>query len=174
MRNRRIDLKPLLLIIGAALAGAAWAVYNRSLVSPPYDASELRPLVWVVFATPCAMFLGWLLARPAERWWALFVSGGIYFFAPFVAARYESCAVVTGFFNPVSCFVDTQQAQQLANASGHSTYFQAIVVIHLLAAAVVALHRALNRSTIPRQRLFARRGPDQEHMRQDAGAGEPG
>ncbi|GAB4190882.1 MAG: hypothetical protein OHK0022_04130 [Roseiflexaceae bacterium] len=174
MRNRQIDFKPLLLIIGAALAGAAWALYNRSQVSPPYDASELRPLVWVVFATPFALFWGWLLARPTERWWALFVSASIYFFAPFVAARYESCAVVTGFFNPISCFTDTQQAQQLANANGHSIYFQAIVVIHLIAAIAVALHRALNRSTIPTQRLFARRGPEPEQMRQDAGAGEPG
>lgn len=173
MHNHRIDLKTLLLIIGAALVGAVWALYNRSLATPPYDASELRPLVWVVFATPCTLCLGWLLARPAERWWALFVSASIYFFAPFVAARYESCAIVTGFFNPISCFADTQQAQQLANASGHNLYFQAIIFIHGAAAVVVALHRALNRSTIPKQRLFAGRGPDQEPMRQDAGAGEP-
>lgn len=149
--KERFDLRTFLLIFGAALLGAAWAVYNRAQVAPPYREDEYRALVWIIFATPFATFWGWFLARRRERWWAAFVCFCIYFFSPFVAARYESCTALTGRFDLNSCFIATTAAQEAANASGHVRYFQIIVIIHLLAALTVALHRALNRSTIPDQ-----------------------
>jgi hypothetical protein len=147
--NNRFDLRTFILIMGAASIGAAWAFYNRGLTAPPYDpGTEFRPLVWVIFATPFATFWGWFAARRAERWWAAFVCFCIYFFSPFVAARYESCTVLQGHFSLSDCFFATAQAQEQANNSGHVIYFGVIVFIHLLAALVVALHRALTRSTI--------------------------
>ncbi|MFO7169108.1 MAG: hypothetical protein DIU80_013885 [Chloroflexota bacterium] len=151
MAARQFDIRTFLLIFGAACAGAAWAIYNRSLTSFPYDEDQIRALIWIVFAAPFAMFWGWFFARPRERWIAAFVCFCIYFFSPFVAARYETCTVVHGSFNLVSCFADTEQAQQLAGAIGHRIYFESVVVIHLIAALVTALQRALGRSTMPRQ-----------------------
>lgn len=146
MAPARFDFRTFLLIFGAACLGAAWAVYSRSTTSFPYDESQIRALIWIVFAAPFAMFLGWFVARPRERWSAAFVCFCIYFFAPFVAARFETCTVVYGSFNLVSCFADTEQAQQLAGAIGHRIYFESVVVIHLLAALVIAAHRAVRRS----------------------------
>ncbi|HMO55764.1 MAG TPA: hypothetical protein PKA05_00350 [Roseiflexaceae bacterium] len=148
MSLRRIDLRTFLIIFGIACAGAIWAVFQRGTTVPPYSAGQIPALVWVVFATPLALFIGWSLARPQERWLAAFVCFCIYFFSPFVAARYESCVVVNGTFNLVSCFTETQRAQELAGPMGHRIYFEAIVVIHLCAALVVALQRALTQHTI--------------------------
>lgn len=147
--ERHFDLRTFVMILGAAAVGAGWAIYNRGLTTYPYAESEFRPLVWVFFATPFATFWGWFFARRAERWWAALTCFCIYFFSPFVAARYESCTVVHGVFNLSDCFFATAQAQQAAAANGHRIFFQAIVVVHLLAALAVALHRALRRSTIP-------------------------
>lgn len=144
----RFDLRTFLLMMFSALVGAAWAVYNRGLTSYPYEESELRPLVWVIFATPFALFWGWFFARRQERWWAAFVCFCLYFFAPFVAQRYESCSVVSNGFNLLDCFTATSQAQQLAADNGHAIYFSSIVVIQVLAALGIALHRALKHSTI--------------------------
>src|SRR5690348_1458303 len=150
--NKRFDLRTFILISGAALFGAAWAIYNRSLTDYPYDLSkDARPLVWVIFATPFATFWGWFAARRSERWWAAFVCFCIYFFSVFVAARYESCTVLQGRFSLGDCFFATAQAQEQANNSGHVIYFSVIVIIHLMAALAVALHRALTRSTILEQ-----------------------
>jgi hypothetical protein len=148
---RRLDLRTFSLILGAALVGAGWAIYNRGLTSYPYGEDQFRSLVWVIFATPFATFWGWFVARRAERWWAALICFCIYFCAPFVAARYESCAVLRGSFSLSDCFVATTAAQQAASDTGHRIYFTAIVAIHVLAALVVALHRALSRSTMPAQ-----------------------
>ena len=148
-----------MLIFGAALIGAGWAIYNRDHVSYPYRDDEFRPLVWVIFATPFATFWGWFFARRLERWWAAFICFCIYFFSPFIAARYESCAVITGSFDLTSCFIATADAQQKANSSGHVIYFQVIVIVHLLTALAVALHRAFRRSTIPEQTLLPQHDP---------------
>jgi hypothetical protein len=147
----RFDLRTLLLILGAALLGAAWAIYNRGIVPTLDPEARLRAQVWVIFTTPFATFWGWFLARRSERLWAAAICFCIYFFAPFVAARYESCAVVWGQFGPIGCFTATGEARQAASEIGHAIYFQAIVVIHLLAALAVALQRALSRSTMPAQ-----------------------
>ena len=145
----RFDLRTFLLIVGAALLGAAWAVYNRNLVTSLDPEAQLRAQVWVIFATPFATFWGWFVARRAERLWAAAICFCIYFFAPFVAARYESCAVVWPEFGPAGCFIATSQARDAAAAGAHAIYFQAIVLVHVLAALVLALQRALSRSTIP-------------------------
>lgn len=148
MHIRRFDLCAFLPILGGALLGAAWALYNRGQVQPPYNEGELRPLVWSIFATPLGTLLGWLAARWRERWWALFTCFCVYFFSPFVAARYESCTVVHGRFDLVSCVTQTGEAQRLADANGHAIYFQAIVAIQIAAALAIALHRALAGDTI--------------------------
>ncbi len=147
MARLRIDIRTLILLIAASLAGAAWATYNRSLTSPPYDPNQFRPLVWVIFATPFALFIGWFLARKTERWWAAFVCFTLYFFSPFVAQRYESCTIVSGGFSLSDCFLATEQAQQLSNAAGHVIYFQVIVIIQVIAAIMIAFHRALHPSS---------------------------
>lgn len=148
--RRPFDIRTFFLIAGAALLGALWAVYNRSLaMPPPYTEADYRPLVWVYFAVPFFAFWGWFVARRAERWWAAFVCFCIYFFAPFVAARYESCVVAQGSFSLRSCFLETTQAQELANAQGHVVFFQVLVIVQVIAALVVALQRARNRSTMP-------------------------
>jgi hypothetical protein len=145
----RFDIRTFLLIFGAALLGAAWAVYNRGLVPTLGQEGQLRAQTWVIFATPFATFWGWFIARRAERLWAAAVCFCIYFFAPFIAARYESCAVVWQEFGPAGCFTATSQARALAATSQHAIYFQMIVIVHLIAALALALQRALSRSTMP-------------------------
>jgi hypothetical protein len=145
----RFDIRSFILIFGAALLGAAWAIYNRGLVPSLPLQAQLRAQTWVIFATPFATFWGWFFARRAERLWAAAICFCIYFFAPFVAARYESCAVVWAQYGPAGCFTATGPARDLAAASQHAVYFQAIVIIHILAALGVALQRALSRSRMP-------------------------
>jgi hypothetical protein len=145
----RFDLRTFILILGAALLGAAWAIYNRGLTPTLDPQAQLRAQVWVIFATPFATFWGWFVARRAERLWAAAICFCIYFFAPFVAARYESCAVVWAQFGPAGCFTATAEARDLSSQIGHAIYFQAVVIIHMLAALAVALQRSLSRSTIP-------------------------
>jgi hypothetical protein len=142
------DARTFILILGAALLGAGWAIYNRGLVATLDTEARLHPLVWVIFATPFATFWGWFFARPAERWRAAAVCFCVYFFSIIIAARYESCAVVWASFGPAGCFTATGEARQIANSTGHAVYFQAIVVIQLIAALAVALQRGLSRSTM--------------------------
>ena len=142
----RFDIRTFILIFGAALIGAAWAIYNRGLVPSLPLQGQLRAQTWLIFATPFAMFWGWFFARRAERLAAAAICFCIYFFAPFVAARYESCAVVWSKYGPIGCFTATSAARDLAAAGQHVVYFQAIVIVHILAALAVALQRALSRS----------------------------
>jgi hypothetical protein len=144
----RFDLRTFILIFGAALLGAAWAIYNRTLVPSLDIEGQLRARVWVIFATPFATFWGWFFARRGERLWAAAICFCIYFFAPFVAARYESCAVVWAQYGPAGCFTATTEARTIASQIAHAVYFQAIVIIQALAALAVALQRSLSRSTI--------------------------
>jgi hypothetical protein len=148
---QRFDIRSFFLIFGAALTGAAWAIYNRSLVPSLPLQGQLRALTWVIFATPFATFWGWFFSRRAERLWAAAICCGIYFFTVFVAARYESCAVVWAEYGPAGCFIATGPARDLAGASKHAIYFQVIVILQILSALAVALHRALSRSRMPVQ-----------------------
>ena len=141
----RFDLRAFILILGAALIGAAWAIYNRGLVPALPLQGQLRAQTWVIFATPFATFWGWFFARRAERLAAAAICFCIYFFTPFVAARYESCAVVWAQYGPAGCFTATGVARDLA-AGQHAVYFQAVVILHILAALAIALQRALTRS----------------------------
>ncbi|HNP70583.1 MAG TPA: hypothetical protein PLO33_07770 [Kouleothrix sp.] len=145
----RFDLKTFVLIFGAALLGAGWAIVNRGAAPDLGIDERLRAQTWVIFATPFATFWGWFFARRGERLWAAGVCFCIYFFAPFLAARYESCAVVWGQHGPLGCFTATAEARDLANSAKHAIYFQAVVVVHIAAALGLALQRALSRSTIP-------------------------
>lgn len=115
------------IILAGTLLGAAWAIYNYTSTGGSRGEEQLQPLVWAIFATPLGLFLGWLVARRAEGWLAAFVSFLlIYFFTPFVAARIESL-----FLSP-----------EEAAATKHNLYFWAVIVVHLLSAAGVAVWRA--------------------------------
>ncbi|MEP7188709.1 MAG: hypothetical protein ABI901_05865, partial [Roseiflexaceae bacterium] len=82
----RFDFRTFILILGAALIGAAWAIYNRGIASSLPLLGQLRAQTWVIFATPLATFWGWFFARRAERLAAAAICFCVYFFAPFVAA----------------------------------------------------------------------------------------
>jgi hypothetical protein len=155
----RFDWRTFVLIFGAALLGAAWAIYNRGLAASLDTEARQRAQVWVIFAIPFATFWGWFVARRGERLLAAAICFCVYFFAPFLAARYESCAVVWAQYGPAGCFTATAEARQLASEIAHAIYFQAIVVVHLVAALALALQRALTRSTMPGQ--LPRPEPDQ-------------
>ena len=157
----RFNIKTFILILGASLLGAAWAIYQRGLVPALGYDDQLRAQTWVIFATPFATFWGWFFARRGERLLAAAVCFCIYFFAPFVAARYESCAVVWSQFGALGCFTATNEAREAAKQAGHVIYFQAIVIVHVIAALVVALRGALSRSTIQTQFPHAEGEPSQ-------------
>ena len=120
-----------MIIIGAALLGAAWAYFQfRTTFGPNGEPlrgeAYLRPLVWTIFATPLATWVGWASARRREVWLAAGMCFCIYFFSPFVGARIESFVL------------DATDAEQ----AGHVIYFQAVILLNILAALSVALWRA--------------------------------
>src|SRR5438874_9013230 len=134
MTMPRFDIRTFILILGAALIGAAWAIYNRGIVPSLPLEGQLRAQTWVIFATPFATFWGWFIARRAERRAAAAICFCIYFFAPFVAARYESCAVVWAQYGPAGCFTATGAARHPAAAGQPAAHFQALVIVHILPA----------------------------------------
>ena len=96
--SRKYDLRTAAIILGVTLLGAAWAYFQFSTTSGPNGEPlrgepYLRPLVWAIFATPLATWLGWTIARRREVWLAAGVCFCIYFFSPFVGARIESLAM---------------------------------------------------------------------------------
>jgi hypothetical protein len=56
--------------------------------------------------------------------------------------------VIWAQYGPAGCFTATAEARQIANETKHALYFQAIVIVHIIAALALALQRALSRSTI--------------------------
>ncbi|NJN65697.1 MAG: hypothetical protein HC884_02785 [Chloroflexaceae bacterium] len=114
IRNRRPDLRTAGLMFGALLVGVAWAVANYTGTGGERGEDQLRPLVWTIFSTPLALFIGWVVARRAELWLAAFSCFCLYFFTPFVAARIESLVY------------DEWYAAQ----SGHHLYFTLVMVLH--------------------------------------------
>ncbi|MEI7644432.1 MAG: hypothetical protein WCJ55_09140 [Chloroflexales bacterium] len=125
MRQRPFDLRSLTLILSATAIGAAWATYNLMLAGAVRDDSTVRPLVWVVFATPLAVLLGWLVARPREAGLAAACCFSLYFFSFFIAQRIETLI----------------RSPDQAAASGHSAYFWTMIGIHVLAGAGLAIWR---------------------------------
>ena len=135
------DRRTFVIIAIATLVGAAWAGYNLWTVGANRGEAAYRPLIWAVFGTPFATFLGWSVARPAERWRAAFVCFLIYFFAILVAARIERLLL----------------GEVQATATQHALYFRLCLGIDFLAGLVVALQRARSARTIP--------GPDNTYAR---------
>lgn len=114
-------------LVLAGVLGAAWAAYNLASTGGRRGEEQLQPLVWVIFATPFFLFIGWAIARRLhEIWLAAFTCFCIYFYTPFVAARIESL----------------QMTAEQARDNGHMVYFQAAIAIHLLSTLVVAVWRA--------------------------------
>jgi hypothetical protein len=130
MRHRSFDLRSFALILCLTVVGVAWAIYNLGLAGSIRDDSTVRPLVWVVFATPFAALLGWLAARPREMGLATACCFSLYFFSFFIAQRIETLI----------------QSPEQSAASGHSAYFWAMISIH----AIVGLGLAIWRATVMR------------------------
>ncbi|MBC8076936.1 MAG: hypothetical protein H7Y32_12730 [Chloroflexales bacterium] len=142
--QKKIDWRTAAIIVGVALLGAAWAYFQyRTTFGPAGEPlrgeQQLRPLVWTIFATPLATFIGWTIARRREVWLAAGVCFCIYFFSPFVGARIESLVL------------DATDAAQI----GHVVYFQAVIVLNLLAAVAVAAWRALREAGASDRPLIA-------------------
>lgn len=130
--RRTFDLRTASLIGGAALLGAAWAVFNLSRVGWNGATGQTAPLVWAVFATPFFTFWGWFVARRHERWLAAFVCFCIYFFSVFIGARLELLVLGT----------------QAATDSCHELYFRLTLIVQVIACVVVAAQRASTHGTI--------------------------
>jgi hypothetical protein len=131
--SRRFDLRTLAIMLTALVLGLAWAAFQLASTGGARNDSAVRPLVWAVFATPFALFLGWLAARRHELGLAAFCCFCLYFFTFFVAQRIESL-----FLSP-----------EAATASGHILHFNLVLAIHALAGAGLALWRALSPATTP-------------------------
>jgi FtsH-binding integral membrane protein len=121
-----LDWRTFGIMLAAALVGAAWAAFNYASTGGERGEAQLQPLVWTMFATPFALFIGWVVARRAEVWLAAFACFCVYFFTFFVAARIESLLMTP----------------EQASASGHDLYFKTAIVLHVLAALALAVWRA--------------------------------
>lgn len=130
--SRTINWRTAACIAGAALLGAAWALFNLSRAGGSGFTGSTAQLVWAVFATPFFTFWGWLIARRQERWLAALVCFSIYFFAAFVGARLE--LLVLGL--------------DAAEASGHALYYQLTLSVQLIACLVVAAQRSTQHGTM--------------------------
>lgn len=125
--ERRFDPRTFAVMIIALLLGGAWAIYNYVSTGDMRGEDQLRPLVWAIFATPFALFIGWVVARRAELGWAALSCFMLYFFTPFVAARIESLLVTP----------------EQASGSGHHIYFVAAITLHLAVGIGLAVWRAI-------------------------------
>jgi hypothetical protein len=122
----RIDLRTLgIMLLGLGI-GLAWAAYNLNVAGPFRNDDVIRNLVWAVFATPFAFFLGWIGARRHEIGVAAFCCFCLYFFSFFVAQRIEGLIIGT----------------EAARANAHALYFQLMLVLHGLGGLALALWRA--------------------------------
>jgi hypothetical protein len=125
--TRRIDTRTLAIMLTALAIGLAWAAFQLASTGGVRNDSTVRPLVWTVFATPFALFIGWLVARRQELGLAAFVCFCLYFFTFFVAQRIESLVL-----SPAE-----------AAANGHALHFQLVLATHALAGLALSIWRAL-------------------------------
>ena len=125
--TRRLDLRTLFLLLSALALGVAWAAFNLAATGGARNDSVVRALVWVVFAAPFALWLGWLAARRHELGLASFACFCLYFFTFFVAQRIESLVV----------------SAEAAAANGHTLYFTLVIGIHTISGVSLAVWRAL-------------------------------
>jgi cytochrome bd-type quinol oxidase subunit 2 len=130
---QKIDTKTLLIMLASVAIGAAWAAYNYSTVGMARSEASLRPLVWVVFSTPFALFIGWLVARRHELAAAAFCCFCLYFATFFVAARIESFIL----------------SPEQSAAEGHQLYFFTSMGLHVVVGCGLALWRALSPAPAP-------------------------
>lgn len=130
----RFDMRTFTIILAATLLGAAWAAFHFISAGGERNDSTVRPLVWAVFATPLATFIGWVIARRAELGLAAFTCFCIYFFGPFIAARIESLIDPGGLTGP---------------GGPHGFYFIATMSGAALAGLIAAFWRARSATIQP-------------------------
>jgi hypothetical protein len=129
--TRRLDPRTLLLMLATLAVGVTWAVFNLASTGGARNDDVVRALVWAVFATPFALFLGWLVARRHELGLAAFCCFCLYFFTFFVAQRIESLVV----------------SPEVAASNGHSLYFNLAIAIHAVVGVGLSIWRASAPST---------------------------
>lgn len=123
MFKQRFDLRAFMIVTVAMLIGALWAGYNLWSVLWGPAAGNVRGLVWAVFATPFATFLGWAVVRGSERWRAAFACFVIYFFTILTAARIERLLI----------------GEDRAGATNHALYFELTLALQIICCLGVAL-----------------------------------
>jgi len=107
----------------------AWYVYATT--SPTDEWSRRWLLVVVPFLSGQGLLYGWHQAwRNVLLWLA-----AIYLFAPFVAARIESCATVIP--GAVPCFADVVILREITSQNGHPVYFFALISVHTISVLIL-------------------------------------
>lgn len=120
------DSRTLLLIVIATLIGWAIAAAAYYTVGDTRNPEVLRWLALAIFATPLAVFLGWMASRRDEWRLAAACCGALYFFTPFVAARIET-------------ILAPEAARQTVGP--HPVYFMSVLVLHLIGGLALAWWR---------------------------------
>lgn len=126
------------MIAGLTLLGAATAATAYWSTHGSRGDQVIRQLVWTVFGTPAATFVGYLLADRKRGWQAAFWCFMIYFFSIFVAARLERLIL----------------GAAVADASGHDLYFKLTLVLNVVSGLALAVQAARSRSKMQAQELI--------------------
>jgi len=103
---------------------AAWYIYATT--SPTDEWSRRWLLVIVPFLSGQGLIYGWHQSWRNVLLWV----AAIYLFAPFIAARIESCVTVIP--GAVPCFADVVILRELTSQNGHPVYFLALVSVHTI------------------------------------------
>ncbi len=106
-----------------------YIAYTSWVGSAPSDDWARR---WVLIAIPCTTTVG-LLIGWRSAWQSITISMmSIYLFAPFVAARVESCLLPIP--AAVPCFADNTIVLDVASQLAHPIYYPVLIGLHLAGA----------------------------------------
>lgn len=123
------------------VSGIVIAWYLYATTAPTDEWSRRWLLVIVPFLSGQGLLFGWSHAwRDILLWVA-----AIYLFAPFIAARIESCTTVIP--GEVPCFADVVILRELTSQMGHPVYFLALISVHTCS--ILILWLVLARQGVP-------------------------